>query len=132
MQNTTKGPDSSNPNLPRLFVRPGAIIPTGPVMEFVGQANVEPLTLIVNIDSNGRAEGSRYDDQGDGYAYQKGDYRLTTYSARLENDAIVITSTAEGRRAGVSGTIEVRALLDGREVVKSFKAGQPMTITLQP
>ncbi|HEX2838499.1 MAG TPA: TIM-barrel domain-containing protein [Phycisphaerales bacterium] len=128
--NTTKGPDNQNPDLPKLFVRPGAIIPTGPVTEFVTQKSIDPLILIVNPAADGTATGALYEDQGDGYAYEKGDYRKTAYMATREGRTLTITSTFEGRRAGVSRTIEVRVLLAGREVVKSFKAGEKLTIDL--
>lgn len=132
-KNTTKGLDSQNEDLPRLYVRPGAIIPTGPVMQYTGEKPLDPLILIVNPDATGVATGVLYEDQGDGYAYQqKDDYRLTTFSSTRTGDTLTITSSTQGKRAGLSRTIEVRVLLEGREVVKSFKAGQPLTVSLAP
>jgi alpha-glucosidase len=123
--------DNQTPELPRLYLRPGAIIPTGPVMQFVGEKTSDPLTLLVNLDDAGSAAGNLYEDQGDGYAYRdKDDYRLTTFSASRAGDTVTISSDAVGKRAGISRTIEVRLLLPGKEVSATFKAGEPMTIRL--
>jgi alpha-glucosidase len=123
--------DNQTPELPRLYLRPGAIIPTGPVMQFVGEKTSDPLTLLVNLDDAGSAAGTLYEDQGDGYAYRdKDDYRLTTFSASRAGDTVTISSDAVGKRAGISRTIEVRLLHAGKEVTATFKAGQPMTIRL--
>jgi alpha-glucosidase len=100
------------------------------VVEFMTEKSVSLLTLIVNLDSAGNAIGTLYEDQGEGYKYQTGDYRVTMYSAAREGGDVVITSKFEGRRAGVSRTVEVRVLLEGREVVKSFKAGEAMRVPL--
>ncbi|MFO0832699.1 MAG: glycoside hydrolase family 31 protein [Phycisphaerales bacterium] len=126
--NTTKGSDNQNQELPRLYLRPGAILPTGPVQEWTTQKPTDPLTLIINLDASGAASGAMYEDDGDGYAYQQGNYRLTTFSAKRDGDSVAVTSTAQGKRAGVSRAVEVRVLLDGREVSKAFKAGEPLNV----
>ncbi len=128
--NSTKGFDNQNLELPKLYVRPGAILPTAPVSEWTGQRSVDPLTLIMNLDGNGSATGVMYEDDGDGYAYQKGDFRLTTFTAARDGDTVVVKEQSEGRRAGVSRKIEVRVLLEGREVVKSFKPGESLAVPL--
>ena len=88
-----------DPDLPELFVRPGAIVPLGPVMQYVGEKPTDPLTLVVNFDGGG-ARGTLYEDEGEGFGYQNGDYRLSTYEARREGSRVVIEETAfEGRRA---------------------------------
>ncbi len=56
----------SAPDLPALFVRPGAVVPTGPGMQFVGEKPLDRLTLVVCPDARGRAEGVVYEDAGDG------------------------------------------------------------------
>lgn len=58
-----------------LFVRAGSIIPTGPVLQYVDQPTDEPITL--NIYPGRDTEFQLYNDAGDGYAYENGDYTLT-------------------------------------------------------
>lgn len=52
--------------LPRLFIRPGAIVPLGPVMQRVDEKPLDTLTLIVNPHERGNAAGMMYEDTGDG------------------------------------------------------------------
>lgn len=59
-----------------LYVRAGSIIPTGPVLQYVNQPTDEPITF--NIYPGRDAEFQLYNDAGDGYAYENGDYTLTT------------------------------------------------------
>jgi len=87
----------NNPDLPRLFLKPGAIIPIGPTIEFVDEKPLDnDLSLIINFDADGKAMGTLYEDAGDGYGYQKGEYRLTTFSAVRDGETAKITTKTEG------------------------------------
>ena len=58
-----------------LFVRQGAIIPTQPLMQYIGQHPV--TTLTVDVFPDGRATHfDYYDDDGETYAYEHGQYYL--------------------------------------------------------
>jgi alpha-glucosidase len=71
-----------DPELPDLFLRAGAILPMGPVAQWSEQSTLDPLTLVVALDAAGEAQGTLYEDDGDGFAYQKGDFALTTFHAQ--------------------------------------------------
>lgn len=132
-KNTTKGLDSQNDDLPRLYVRPGAIIPTGPVMEFTSEKPLDPITLIINLDDKGMARGELYEDAGDGYAYrEKQEYRKTTYVAERKGDTVrVVIEKTEGALKRPQRSIVVRLLLDGREVMTTGQDGDPLSLTLK-
>ena len=68
--------DGQDPHLPRLYVRDGAAIPLGPVVQHSGQASAEKNQWLVNPDPAGRAVGSLYEDAGDGFGYRSGECRL--------------------------------------------------------
>jgi alpha-D-xyloside xylohydrolase len=55
-----------------LYVRAGAILPLGPVVQHAGEAVAAPLELRVYPGSDG--EFMLYEDAGDGYAYEAGEY----------------------------------------------------------
>ncbi|MCO5553663.1 hypothetical protein L7F22_007189 [Adiantum nelumboides] len=77
--------------LPLLFLKGGSIIPTGPVVQNTGQLDAcNELTLIVALDDEGTAEGTLYEDDGDGFDYQIGKYLLTSYKATLQNGELHI------------------------------------------
>jgi alpha-glucosidase len=135
-KNTTRGLDNQNEDLPRLYVRPGAIIPTGPVMEHVGEGPKAPLTLIINLDAQGAARGQLYEDAGDGYAYREGKYALTTFEARRvgeEADATVEVRVAsrEGEALAIAGRrIIARLLLGTSEAIGEGTEGSPIRLPM--
>lgn len=90
-------PEHNASQLPRLFARPGAIIPLGPAVQHADERSLDPLTLLLCRDADGRASGTLYEDGGDGYGYREGDYRLTTY--RAERGEPCKVSAFEGNRA---------------------------------
>lgn len=72
--------------LPKLFIRPGAIVPVGPAVQHTTEilaagsgTTYAERTLLVAPDEHGKARGVCYDDAGDGFGYQRGVYALTEY-----------------------------------------------------
>ena len=103
----------SNPDIPDFFLKGGTILPTGPIMQYVDEKPLDPITLYVSLDANGRAEGTLYEDSGDGFEYQDGDYRLTTYSARVSDGLLVVRATdRQGNFPRPDRTVRVRVLDD--------------------
>jgi alpha-glucosidase len=103
--------EAVDPNLPDLYIRPGAIIPTGPVMQYVDEKPLDQLTLLVCLDARGEASGTLYEDAGDGYGYQHGEYRLTTFKAKRQDGKIELTTSSEGKWPAPAGrTVEIVAV----------------------
>lgn len=93
------GDMDGQPAHPVLRLRPGAILPVGPGGQTTDEAFDGPLTLFVSLDAKGRAEGRLYEDDGDGYGYRTGDYRLTTFEAvRVDDRVDVRVVRVEGER----------------------------------
>ncbi len=67
-----------------LFVRAGSTIPHYPVMNYVGEKEIEALDLHVYFEK-GLNSSQLYEDAGDYYEYEQGNYMLRTFS--LEGDA---------------------------------------------
>ncbi len=61
-----------------LLVRAGAILPTGPVKQYWAEHSSEPVRLTVYPGADGTFQ--LYDDDGDGFAYEKGAYALVDLS----------------------------------------------------
>ena len=53
-----------------LFVRAGSILPLGPVMQYTSEKPADPIELRVYRGADGAF--TLYEDQGDGYKYEKG------------------------------------------------------------
>ena len=86
-----------------LFAREGAIIPLGPIMEYVGQRPADPITLACYLGDYDGAEaaGTLYEDDGETLAYQRGSWRLTRFMAFRH--ASRITFRVESHEGGYSG-----------------------------
>ncbi len=76
-----------------LFVRQGAIIPTQPLMEFVGQKPVDTITLDV-FPAHQKTHFDYYDDDGTTYAYEHGAYYLRTLSTQRRSHAVYMSISA--------------------------------------
>jgi alpha-glucosidase len=108
------GEDSTTDvNQPDLRVRGGAIVPLGPVMEFTGEAPLDPLTLVVCLDETGHAGGRVYEDAGDGYDHLAGEYRLARYTATQSGTEVTVeVAEVEGQMAAPSRQVVIDVILD--------------------
>ena len=81
-----------------MFVRGGAIIPTGPEMNYVGEKPMDPISFAIYPDEKGAAAGSLYEDDGLSPAYLRGVFRRTNLRARrIAGRYVVNVSAPEGR-----------------------------------
>jgi len=71
--------DLDDPDLPRLFLREGAALPLGPLVQWSDEKPLDEIELLVNPDAEGRATGSIYEDAGDGFEYRDREYRVTRF-----------------------------------------------------
>jgi len=106
------GEDSANDEYqPDLLMRGGSIIPLGKVIQNTAEESLDPLTLLVCLDENGKAEGVLYEDAGDGFGYKKGEYLLTTYAAeRVGDEVIVRVKDEEGSMKCPERVTQVRVI----------------------
>ena len=77
-----------------LFLPEGTILPMGPVMQYSCELTNPPLTIVIYAGRDGRF--LLYDDAGDGYAYERGEY--STIEIRwLESQKTCILGARQGR-----------------------------------
>lgn len=126
------GRDSKDPDQARLYVRPGSVIPTGPVMEYVDEDPLDPLTLIVWLDHEGKARGELYEDEGDGWGYREGVFRRSVYTAERDAGVVRVRRVArEGKMDDEGRGVSVRVLLpDGREATGFGPDGEEILIPI--
>ena len=55
-----------------LFVRPGSIIPMGPLLQYSNEKPADPIELRIYRGADGHF--TLYEDEGDTYDYEKGQY----------------------------------------------------------
>jgi len=103
--------DRDDPNQAAVFIRPGAIVPLGKVVQNTGEKSLDPLTLLVCPDAKGAAEGALYEDAGDGFGYASGEFRRTVFRARTENGRVsVAVAASEGSRPSESAHFVVQVV----------------------
>ncbi|BBN14507.1 alpha-glucosidase [Marchantia polymorpha subsp. ruderalis] len=133
--------DDSHPDLPLLFLKGGSIIPTGQVSQNTGDVSEnDPITLIIALDEEGKAEGTLYEDDGDSFEYKKGQFLLTRYSAALVSSStggssgkkIVIKITqSDGYLSRPKRPLKVRILLANKaELEGEGVDGEELTVDL--
>lgn len=117
-----------------IRLRPGAIVPLGKVVQSTNEESLEPLTLLISLDKTGDATGKLYEDSGDGYGYQEGDYLLTEYNATLNNNKVTVTVQSQsGERARPNRSIKVIVVGNGCTLGEAEGVdGKSITVPLHP
>ncbi len=78
-------PAEAGPDQATLLLRPGAALPVLKPASHTGALDWASLTLVANPGPDGVATALLYEDAGDGYAFEKGDFRLTRYTVTLKD-----------------------------------------------
>ena len=90
-------------NILPLFVRAGAIVPFGPVVQYAGEHPADPIELRVY-----RGAGTKftlYEDEGDNYNYEKGAFAMIPFEWNEATQTLAI-----GKRSGrFPGMVKERA-----------------------
>ncbi|MGN6417807.1 MAG: TIM-barrel domain-containing protein [Pseudobacter sp.] len=76
-----------------VFVKAGSIIPLAEVMQYTGEKNMDTLELRIYKGADGQF--NLYEDEGDGYNYEKGKYSLIPFKWNDKKQQLTI-----GRREG--------------------------------
>lgn len=105
--------EAADPYQATLKLRGGAIVPLGKVVQNTNEESLDPLTLLVCLDAHGEAQGTLYEDAGEGYGYRHGDYRLTYYRARRQGDTVHISiASSDGKRRAAAREVVVQVVTD--------------------
>ncbi len=107
------GRDSKDEHLPRLFIRPGAIMPSAPVTQYFGDRpdSRDELTLIVHLDGRGIAQGIMYEDEGEGFGYLMGEHLTTAfYAEETQSEVVVFVRAIGGSMSYPERVIDARVI----------------------
>lgn len=123
--------DTGNRELPDLYLKGGAIIPGGPVMQYTGEKATDPLSLFVSLDKDGKATGTLYEDAGEGWGYQRGEYLLTEYSAVRRGDSVTVSVAGQkGESKRPARGVSVSVLVGDTIVTGTGRDGEKLVIDL--
>jgi alpha-glucosidase len=93
--------DGDPEDLPDVYLRPGALLPLGPVRQHSGESPLEPLTIVINLDEVGLATGVLFEDGGVEYEFVNNQIRRTRYRAQVEGAAVFL------RLSGLDGGLPI-------------------------
>lgn len=99
-----------------LFVRAGAIVPMGPVMQYTDQDRSAPLTITVYTGADGSF--SLYEDDGTSTAYKQGAFSRIPIRYDERTGAVTLGAREGKGWTGMpaSRTIRVRWVSEGKPV----------------
>ncbi|WP_375271075.1 TIM-barrel domain-containing protein [Sphingomonas sp.] len=118
-----------------LFVRAGAIVPMGPVMQYVDQDRAAPLTITVYTGADGQF--SLYEDDGTSEQYKKGAFSRIPIRYDDRTGAVTLGAREGSGWAGMpaSRQVRVRWVSEGKPVgddgafdAAATYSGKPVTI----
>ena len=120
--------DSSLETIP-VYIRGGAVLPLAPVMQYTNEKIMEVLDLHVYYKL-GQENSELYLDEGNGYDYLDGKYRLHNFEVKGEGFSCVLTQSIEGKALHPTQAFRIifhglpfrakSCLLDGKEVELSY------------
>ncbi|UDQ98031.1 TIM-barrel domain-containing protein [Lentisphaerota bacterium WC36G] len=117
---------------PTLKQRYGSIIPVGKLQQSTMDNILEELTLSVVLNQNGYAEGTLYEDDGNGYEYKNGDYLSTKYVATLEHGKIIVkVDSTNGKRQRPSRKLHVNIHNNGKLYTANGTDGETLAIVIE-
>ena len=110
-----------------MFVRAGSILPLGPEMQYVGEKAWDNLEVRIYPGANG--DFTLYEDEGDNYNYEKGQY--TTIAFHWNDKAR--TLTIDERKGSYAGMLTKRHFTivtpDGKQKVVEY-SGQKVLVSI--
>ncbi len=110
-----------------MFVRAGSILPLGPEMQYVGEKAWDNLEVRIYPGANGSF--TLYEDEGDNYNYEKGQYATITFQW---NDK-ARTLTIGERKGSYPGMLQKRQFTivtpNGKQKVIEYN-GQKMQVSI--
>jgi len=90
-----------------IFIKEGAIIPKYPVQQYVGEKQIDELTLDVYY-KNGKEKSELYEDANDGYDYKKGRYSLRSFKLIGKTNKLSIQQHKRGKFVTSYNTFKIK------------------------
>jgi alpha-glucosidase len=130
--NLTAVPAHRDDYQPELRQRPGSIIPMANLAQSTAELRTDSLTLLVCLDTNGKACGQIYEDDGDGFSYREGNYLLSRFDATLQKRQLTVTTApAEGKRPQADRTLRIGYVKNGRVQYSDWQQGNTATMKVK-
>lgn len=111
-----------------MFVRAGAILPWGGDAEYAAQLAEKPLEIIICPGEDGSF--TLYDDAGDGYGYEKGEYARIPMTWKDGAGQLIIGERL-GSYPGMPETMCLRVHVSTGDVAEVQYTGKAVTLDVR-
>jgi alpha-glucosidase len=116
-----------------LRQRPGSIIPLANLAQSTTEMRTDSLTLLVCLDGEGKAVGELYEDEGDGFKYREGQYRMNRFEASLEKKMLTLSllQTDGKMQQPQQRWLRIAYVKDGRVQYSAWQEGMQATMKIK-
>ena len=98
-------------------IKGGAIIPLGKIIQNTTQFSLDSLSLLVSLDSKGRAKGILYEDAGEGFQYKKGAYLISGFEAIQKGSTIkIVIKSLKGNLKSTNRNYKVTVITNKHKI----------------
>lgn len=92
-----------------IFIKAGAIIPKYPVQQYVGEKEIDTLTLDVYY-TEGAEQSTIYEDAHEGYDYKKGEVSVRNFKLEGKKNELIIQQFIDGSYVTPYGTLNLNLI----------------------
>ena len=115
-----------------LRQRPGSIIPLANLAQSTAEMRTDSLTLLVCVDNKGYAHGLLYEDDGDGFSYKNGQYRVTEIEAVKKNNQLRVSlRQKEGKMQSILRKLRIGYVSGGKVKYSSWQTGEEIVVSIK-
>lgn len=108
----------------KLYQRPGSVIPVANLAQSTDELRTDSLTLFVCLDGAMKADGSLYEDEGDGFSYRDGNYRMTRMEAHADGKNLsVALYPKEGMMETPRRVLRIGYIRKGKIIYSKWQEG---------
>ena len=115
-----------------LSLREGAVLPLANLYQNTEAYRTDSLTVLVNLDADGRASGQLYEDAGDGFGYRIGDYASYRIDAVGDGKNLRVSmKQTDGKLTKPVRWLRVAQLVGGKVYYSDWLKGTEITTRLR-
>lgn len=116
----------------KLYQRPGSVIPVANLAQSTDELRTDSLTLFVCLDGAMKADGSLYEDEGDGFSYRDGNYRMTRMEAHADGKNLsVALYPKEGMMETPRRVLRIGYIRKGKIIYSKWQEGTSATMKIK-